>query len=392
MRIVFRDAANHYESNAYQKLVEASDLLWRSIVETCREPTEAAGAAVSQTLEREIGARLSRIDRRLRVDVDEPRSGLGSIAISTAGERRLRPLAETIVERAPKLERWTVTVQRPAEPFDRALGRVRETTGVDLSDARARAGFTRGHLLEVVVYAPGGASREAAELAVESLCGEAVVDDWIAAIDVEPMARSGPLRVVQPERETASTFPIGELGAAVRRAIEAVHEALPELPCHARVETAQWTMLEADPQRASDWPGQDDVALVTTMLPELAKSFLEGAPIASIRFSRHKETFCYLKIDGVGVPPVERLARRTALEDALNAALVPARSGAVVGNGLGIRYSYVMLALAALEPGVSQVSEIVRAFGVPKRSWLLFYDSALADEWVGIHRDAPAPP
>ena len=29
---------------------------------------------------------------------------------------------------------------------------------------------------------------------------------------------------------------------------------------------------------------------------------------------------------------------------------------------------------------------------IPRESWLLFFDDALADEWVGIHEDAPPPP
>jgi hypothetical protein len=34
----------------------------------------------------------------------------------------------------------------------------------------------------------------------------------------------------------------------------------------------------------------------------------------------------------------------------------------------------------------------MQKLGLPRRSWLLFYDPDLADEWLGIYPDTPAPP
>jgi hypothetical protein len=34
----------------------------------------------------------------------------------------------------------------------------------------------------------------------------------------------------------------------------------------------------------------------------------------------------------------------------------------------------------------------MRAAAVANRSWLLFHDAHLADEWIGIYEDTPPPP
>jgi hypothetical protein len=80
------------------------------------------------------------------------------------------------------------------------------------------------------------------------------------------------------------------------------------------------------------------------------------------------------------------------LEDALDAALVVERCGRVVGSGMGVVYSYVDFALSSLDRAVDVVRTVARRVGLPPRSWLLFCDTALSDDWVAVHADAPAPP
>ena len=38
------------------------------------------------------------------------------------------------------------------------------------------------------------------------------------------------------------------------------------------------------------------------------------------------------------------------------------------------------------------IEEFLRAEGAPKRSWLLFFDTELEAEWIGLWFDSPAPP
>jgi hypothetical protein len=83
---------------------------------------------------------------------------------------------------------------------------------------------------------------------------------------------------------------------------------------------------------------------------------------------------------------------KAEIEDALDAALRPRGLGCVVGGGTGLRYSYIDLALTDLGSAVAVVREVLRAGRLTRRSWLLFYDSEWAHEWLGVWEDSPPPP
>ena len=260
-----------------------------------------------------------------------------------------------------------------------------------LAAARARAGFARGHLIDVVVYTPGGLAPRDAERVVESLLGAELCDDWIGAVDGAAMPRGGPLHVVQSGGDLERTFPLAELPLAVRAAIDGLVSGLPDAPFCAQDRSRAWTLFELEPEPAHDYAAQDDLMLTTTVAPELIKAYLQGLPIYSGRFSRAGELFCYLKLDLAGAPVHEQLAQRRSVEDALDRALVPDGDGCVIGNGLGLRYAYVDLALTRSE-ALSRVRDVALAAGAPERSWLLFLDSELDGEWVGVKRATPVPP
>jgi hypothetical protein len=124
----------------------------------------------------------------------------------------------------------------------------------------------------------------------------------------------------------------------------------------------------------------------------MLKCFLGGSHFASSRFSRHGELFAYLKAESHSDDPRLALSARRVLEDALDAALVSERAGRVVGSGIGIRYSYVDFALSSVEKAITVVSDVARRVGLSERSWLLFCDTVLEDEWAPVHPSSPAPP
>jgi hypothetical protein len=117
-----------------------------------------------------------------------------------------------------------------------------------------------------------------------------------------------------------------------------------------------------------------------------------GRVFSSTRYSRFGETFCHLKIDREGWSPNAAFDDKEDLEDAVDAALMRVGLGTLVGGGTGLRYFYLDLALLDVEGAVPLLREVLQDGGVSVRSWLLFFDSALADEWVGIWDDSPAPP
>jgi hypothetical protein len=292
-----------------------------------------------------------------------------------------------------------VAADRGAKPIalDAALARVKQTTGVDLSRARARAGFSRGHLLDVFVSLPGGRGDaqevSAARELLSLVLGDARVSDWLGELAVVPAPRGGPLAVVQPAaQDRAQFFPLSELGSAFEAAISGLYLGLPDAPLCEIGGEQRWTLLELEAERAEDYAAQDDAVLASTFMPEMLKCFLAGSSFASCRFSRHGELFAYLKFRQRPRDLRAGLAARRVLEDAIDAALVSERAGRVVGSALGVMYAYVDFALSDPERAVNAVRSVGRRVGLPEQSWVLFCDSALDAEWVGLRAGAPPPP
>ena len=306
-----------------------------------------------------------------------------------ARERALWPVAEYVAARAPANLR--ARAGRSAWPLERALD-VLGARRDDFARATLRAGFSRGHLLEVVVNLPGGSGSDdevlAAENLVWNLVGERRANDWIGSVKVAPAPRGGPLRVVSGTKQ--SGFALRELEAAVTAAISGVYEGLPKEPHWARQDPGEWTLFELEAEPAGDFADEDDLVMATTSVPELLKSRLTKQPFSSLRFSRAGELFLHLKYESGGEPE-ERLRKRRLLEDALDRGLVEDERGRVVGAGLGLRYSYVLLAVVDAERSAPRIAELVRPHVASKRAWLIPLDTDLAHEWCGVWPDSPAP-
>jgi hypothetical protein len=304
--------------------------------------------------------------------------------------------AHGLVDEPALRARIAPTRGAPALALLPAAARVLERDRLDFGAARARAGVTRGHLLDVVVELPGGTNaageQAAAEHLVELLLGEARRADWINSVTSLAAPRGGLLKVVQAQAGDGRFFPLGELGGAIDAAIRGIHAGLPEAPLWQLGGEQRWYLFELDVQPAERYPWQSDVALVSTFMPELMKCFLSGAAFASTRFSRAGELFAYLKYVSPEREPRRALARRRVLEDLLDAALVSERAGRVIGSGMGVVYSYVNVALTRVGGAIDVIRSALGRIGLADKSWLQFFDTPLGDEWVGMTKSASPPP
>ncbi len=122
------------------------------------------------------------------------------------------------------------------------------------------------------------------------------------------------------------------------------------------------------------------------------RAFHQDNRFYSERYSRHGEIFCYLKLDGSGGLDEEKFPDRASIEDALNETLIPKCVGCVIGGGTGLLYSYIDLALADVDAAVPLILSRLRAGNINRRTWLLFFDACLGDEWIGVYDDSPVPP
>jgi hypothetical protein len=285
-------------------------------------------------------------------------------------------------------------------PFDApvscaaALSTVRAASGVDFGKARTRAGFARGHLLDVVVYLPGGRGgapeAEAAQDLVRLLVGEELFERWIGSVVATPTVVGGLLTVINENADDRKALPIDTLLETVRAAIDGLKLGLPELSFDAHSDAEDWFAFELQPEPAQDYVAQDDLLFCSTRVPELKKSYLRAEPFFSGRFTNTGALFAYLKFQSVEHTPEGRLLERATFEELIKRSL-PETHGGLVGLGLGLRYSYIDVALIDPDCVAERVLPALRAAKISKRSWLLFCDSELEHEFVSVYEDSPAP-
>jgi hypothetical protein len=274
-----------------------------------------------------------------------------------------------------------------------AVARVLGETGLDFGRARARAGFARGHLLDIVVYLPGGKGTQdesdAAERLLRLVAGEELFERWLGTVKATPAVRGGPLTVLNSNAEESSALPLETLPATIHAAIAGLKLGLPEL-LPAAADSEDWVLFELEPEPALDFAAQDDLVLCSTRTPEPKKCFLRGEPFFSGRFCNSGVLFAYLKYESAAATAEARLAQRARFEAALTHALPPA-GAALVGLGLGTRYGYLDLAVRDPDCVSRHLLPALRAEQIDARAWLLFCDSELEREHLGVYPETPEP-
>jgi hypothetical protein len=142
-------------------------------------------------------------------------------------------------------------------PCALALSQIHGKFGVDFRKSRARAGFGRGHLLDIVVYLPGGNGNrqetEAAEALVRLLIGEEWFERWIGAVLATPTVRGGPLTVLNESTEASAALPIEMLLDSVGAAITGLKQGLAEPSLGSAEERSDWFAFELSPEPAADY-------------------------------------------------------------------------------------------------------------------------------------------
>ncbi len=164
----------------------------------------------------------------------------------------------------------------------------------------------------------------------------------------------------------------------------------PDRPGYAETEE-RYHIYRGDPDPADDYPERTDLVTVVTRAPELFEATCSGLAFDSQDFARRGELFCYLKLDGAQAQDM-RFADRDAIENAMEEALRQSDAGWLLGGATGLRYSYVDLAVTDLDRAIEALRQALQAGRVPRRTWLLFFDTEREDEWVGIWDDSPPPP
>ncbi len=379
------------ERRARDDLRRSAQVAWRRLAEG-----DAEGACQL----------MNAIDPRIELTLSTEQ-GVDVAAVSPL-ETSAWPLAELLLAQAPADIDWTLALGRSALPVSRALADVKRSHDLDLERAGLRAGFGRGHLLDITLAVPGGVGSEneqnGAENLVRAVVGDRVFETWVGAVHAVPAPRFPSLRVLDV-RAPRTTLQVQELFDTVAAATRGVLQGLPE---QARAHGAdssgagraepdsnraavheEWTLLEVEPLSEERAQRKDDLLLASTCTPELLRCYLDGSPCSSRRFSRVGEQFVYVSYPDLERTMARRVARRTVIEMALSECV--RNIGAVTGVGLGVKTSYIDVALCNLETGLARLVAKLRELELPPATFIQFFDSELAEEWLAIWPDSRLP-
>jgi len=385
MRVSRLDTIAHHiiEPTPFDMLIAFKDLdeaLHQRQVAPYRHRVEQMGRDLSTWSAREFSRWLGEFDARLDCEA----SSLEPWVI-TYSDKSAIPLAEWLVA---ELHGRALVVGRPPGTAERALGAVRRL-GADFSSCRVRVGFTRGHLLDVYVLVPfdvAGSPEQlqvAAEVYLETLLGDRILDEWVDQVAVDRIARSGGLLVVSDVRAPSVSYPLTEVDSLLKRGIHALRQSLPESHL-ASCASGEWTALSLERAHAESPGPRLDRLFASTCHPEALKACLLGLGFCSARFTLGEEIFIYLRWAARGP---ERPSKRQQVEDLIELLARRTAEVALAGSGFGEEFDYLDLWVLP-RPGVintllRQVAELVGEVE------LGFYDSRWSAERLVHRRSTP---
>lgn len=310
------------------------------------------------------------------------------LVITPESRKDLRPLVKAILENAPELSNWEFFDYRLPENIQSARSVVEAKTGYSLTDvyfSGTRQNFNLIDLTFIFLNIKDDATAKTAQyqsvLIAEHLLGGEIFDKWIGAITIENHL---------PEDE--SHIPINQLSRWIKNEITAIRSTLPDNGFHELLDNIEWTLYELEPVQKEAYPRQEDMILGKTLCVPLWENSKCNNSFSSERFSKSGEIFCYIKIYRVDNFQSENIEMKSQLEETIDNAILPLKLGCIIGGGIGLQYTYIDLALLDLEKGVTAIKDALQKRNVPKKSWILFFDSELEAEWIGIWDDSPAPP
>jgi hypothetical protein len=308
----------------------------------------------------------------------EPGGGKYQLVITPETERHLRPLVETIVATAPKLNNWSFYAYRQPHGFEDTAELVQETTGISLDTLSFAATSDEEHLINLLFKYSGEkgpeAQSDAVFMTVEYLLGEEILDRWIGDMDFAEASSKAKFK------------PMSDLPNTVFEMIEAIKKKMPEKPLAALRDSFKIEQFKLEPEDDEDHSERFEMRAAHTRLPHIWQAAHSGSPFDSCRFSRHNEKFCYLKLEGLTDG-----AKLSALESSINEALAKTGSGCTIGTGHGNRFGYIDLALSDPAKAIAALKEICER-ECPQHSWLQFFDSDWTSEWIPMNSKSTTPP
>jgi hypothetical protein len=307
-----------------------------------------------------------------------------------------RPLVRTIVEMAPELSGWQFLPSRPALTVDVLESIFESRTGLSIPETKVSCQRSNRNVVNVTFFSDsfsGENDREDIETAYclcEYLLGEETLNKWVGNIATRVINTSAG-RIVQmfdrdKQSDISNTNTLSEFAQAVDKVVLEIRMQIDDQPLRLQ------TLVEASPVNIKEESAPSRRRNFVSSKHDIIESVVMNGIFYSERFSRHGEYFCCLKIDDENHMSFADFA---ALRDAVDSKLRAAAVGCVFGYGTSSGDEsaslYIDLSLENIDKGIEVLREVAAQQNLPVNSWLLFFDTELEQEWVGLYPETVAP-
>ncbi len=306
-----------------------------------------------------------------------------------------RPLVKTIVEMAPHIEGWSFLPVRPALSVDVLQSIFESRTGLSIPETKITCVRSSRNVVDVTFFSDsfsGENDREDIETAYclcEYLVGEDTLNKWIGTITTQVINTSAGRIVSLFDRDKpidmSHTKSLSEFAQAVDKVVLEIKLQIDDEPL--RLQTLQPAELLTFEDAASR-----SAATRRTFVSakkDIVESIVLNGLFYSERFTKHGERFCYLKITGgeLLVATEWFVKLRGQVDQQLRAA----EAGCVFGFGHDAEHLFIDLAVENFEVAIVVLRNVAQQEKLPVNSWLLFFDTELEQEWIGLFGETVAP-
>ena len=388
----FLDTTKEPNARLHAEMSERIADWWKEFAEKKSDIEKFLRSELDWNIDEWMTTALQVVDEEIMWEFGAEISGDYQLIITPESERQLRPLVNSIIEQAPQIASWRFYAYRQPQNFSDTEDIVLDRTGIKISDMKAIVQAGDGNLVDVLFVSSNfkPAKEEtfthAAFLTTEYSLGEEILDNWIGAVQVV-----SPTDPIVSDLDAEDYANLMDLPNLALREINNIRAELPAKQIYQLKESLQRADFSLEPEKSDDYAERLDMVAASTLLPEMWKSAHSGFPFDSVRFSRHGERFCYLKMDGQD-SYANSAQSRDRLAKTLDEKLAEANLGCTIGGAGGLRYSYIDLCLTDVESSLPVIRKVMQYEHMPNRSWLLFFDADWSDEWVGIFPETPTPP
>jgi hypothetical protein len=372
-----------------EQVIPLIDSWWKAFEETKHEIVMTFNEQAKLDIFNFVNSHLKHINPNLNFSLIGANASYNNRLSITPGLRLdLTPLAQLIIRRAPVCPGWKFSWYKLRDDFNLVCALAKYNDNIDLNTFSFFGGIDKFNQINLVFVCKEIDSKESYADAIlqiynamGSLIGGLNFYLWIGSIDIVTQV---------PSDEKA--YHISKLPILLEKYILIAQNNMPEKPFFIHKNGKQWGEIEFEPANPCNFSGRSDILLACTMLPDAMECAHNKWKFYSQQFSRFREFFCYLKIEITDEPDLAGEKYKEDLLNALNATLVEKRIGVVTGAGTGLRHGYIDFVLNSISKGGRIIQKIGKKFKLPKNSWILFFDSVMEANWIGIYEDTPIPP